>query len=258
MFIDINGLKINYEVAGTGNNVVLLHGWGANIKSFEPVHQNLQQWFTTYSIDLPGFGKSDQPPCPWGVKEYAAAIDNFFSTLNINQPIIIGHSFGGRIAIYLAAQNNVQKMILVDSAGIKPKRSLKYFLKVYTYKAFKNLLKLPGLNRNKDELLNNLKKKFGSADYQNVSGVMQQTLIKVVNEDLRHLMPQIKASTLLIWGEKDTATPVSDGQLMEKLIPDAGLVILKNVGHFSYLEKLGDFLAIINNFLDKEKIRRKK
>ncbi|RKZ90045.1 MAG: alpha/beta hydrolase [Candidatus Parabeggiatoa sp. nov. 1] len=249
MFITINNLQINYHASGTGKNIILLHGWGAQISSFKPVHQYLENNLRVYSLDLPGFGKSDPPPESWGTAEYTHLVQQFIHELGIKNPIIMGHSFGGRIAIRLALIETIHKLILVDSAGIKPKRKLNYYLKVYAYKLLKNVAQLPILKHVFKKMLESVQKKAGSKDYQNASGVMRTTLIKVVNEDLTELLPQIKAPTLLMWGENDQATPVSDGQLMEQLIPDAGLVVLKNAGHFSYLDKLNEFLLIISSFL---------
>jgi pimeloyl-ACP methyl ester carboxylesterase len=249
LFITINNLKINYHVSGKGHDVLLLHGWGAKIQSFEPVHQHLEKYFRVYSIDLPGFGDSEPPPIPWGTEDYTELVQQFIQHLHINNPILMGHSFGGRIAIRLALREKIHKLILVDSAGLKPKRKLDYYLKVYSYKLLKKMASLPILKLYLKNTLNNFQNKAGSKDYQNASGIMKATFVKVVNEDLKDLLRQIQISTLLMWGENDTATPVSDGQMMEKLIPDAGLVVLKNAGHFSYLDKLNEFILIINNFL---------
>ncbi len=252
MYQDVNGIKINYKTTGAGRDLLILHGWGGSIKSFEPVHKYFENYFRVTSIDFPGFGDSPEPPQAWTVKEYAQAIDGFMTQMGMERPIVIGHSFGGRVIIWLAPQKKFHKIILVDSAGIKPKRPLMYYIKVYTYKAAKNILALPLINNYKEELLEKLKKQLGSADYQQVSGIMRETLVKVVNEDLRHLLPQINVPTLLIWGEKDTATPVEDGKLMEQLIPDAGLVVFKDAGHFAYLDKLNDFLIVASSFLKNE------
>ncbi|MCF6139260.1 alpha/beta fold hydrolase [Pseudalkalibacillus berkeleyi] len=253
MKIDIGGVSVNYRVSGEGRSILLLHGWGTSLKSFEPVHNNLEKHFKVYSIDFPGFGESEEPPEPWDVEAYTNMLRKFITDLNIEDPILVGHSFGGRVSIRYAAHHPVHKIILVDSAGVKPKRKLSYYYKVYTYKTFKKLLNLPGLKGHKEEILTKVKGKLGSADYKNVSGVMQQTMVKVVNEDLQRFMPEIKAPTLLVWGENDTATPVGDAEIMEKAIPNAGLVVLKGVGHYSYLEKLNEFLVIIDNFLEKDK-----
>lgn len=256
MNIDIDGTNVHYHVSGEGVPVVLLHGWGANIQAFAPVHQFLEKHFKVWSIDFPGFGESEEPPEPWTVGDYTNMLEKFLKKLGIEEPILIGHSFGGRVSIKYASSRPVRKIILVDSAGIKPKRKPSYYAKVYTYKAFKNLLKLPIINRYEQEVLSKVKKKLGSADYKNVSGIMQQTMVKVVNEDLRHHLPSINAPTLLVWGELDDATPVEDGKLMESMIPDAGLVVLKNAGHYAYLDKRNEFLVIIDSFLQKDKEER--
>ncbi|WP_240378039.1 alpha/beta fold hydrolase [Bacillus piscicola] len=257
MNIDIDGVNVHYHVSGEGADVVLLHGWGANIQAFAPVHQSLEKNFRVWSLDFPGFGESDEPPEPWTVGDYTVMLEKFLQKLEIDQPILVGHSFGGRVSIKYAANHPVRKVILVDSAGIKPKRKPMYYVKVYTYKTFKKLLKLPIINRYENDILTKVKGKLGSADYKNVSGIMQQTMVKVVNEDLQHHLPHIKAPVLLVWGEQDEATPVADGKLMEKLIPDAGLVVLENAGHYSYLDKRNEFLIIIDSFLQKDKGERK-
>ena len=139
----------------------------------------------------------------------------------------------------------------MDAAGIKPRHSMKYYVKVYTYKAVKHLLPLMMGKAKGEEMLNRYRKKVGSSDYSNASEMMRRILSKVVNEDLKHVMPSIKASTLLVWGEKDT--PLSDAKKMEKLIPDAGLVEFPGVGHYSFLENPWQFDAVINSFLEKDK-----
>ncbi|RSL30107.1 alpha/beta hydrolase [Salibacterium salarium] len=253
MEIDIDGIKVHYHVSGKGTDIMLLHGWGVDMQAFAPVHKALEKHFRVWSIDFPGFGNSEEPPEPWTVGNYTDFFGLLLEKLQINQPILVGHSFGGRVSIKYASAHPVRKVILVDSAGIKPKRKPKYYVKVYTYKAFKNLLNMPILNRYKDTILTKVKGKLGSADYKNVSGIMQQTMVKVVNEDLRHHLPHIKVPTLLVWGENDEATPVEDGRLMEQMIPDGGLVVLNNAGHYSYLDKLNQFLLVIDSFLQKDK-----
>lgn len=254
MFIDINGMKLNYIVEGEGSPIILLHGWGANIQAFMPVHNHLAKFHRVYTLDLPGFGESQEPPEQWGTEDYTDFLHAFMQKMEIKNPILMGHSNGGRISIFYAAKyGGLNKIILVDSAGVKPKRKLKYFIKVYTFKAAKHLLSLPLLNRYKEEILSKVKSKLGSSDYKNSSGVMQQTMVKVVNEDLKHLMPKVNVPVLLIWGENDLDTPVSDGEKMEKLMPDAGLVVLKNAGHFAYLDQLRQFLVIVDKFLEKDR-----
>lgn len=254
--LTIDGIGVNYEVSGNGRDVLLLHGWGANLQSFAFVRENLEKHFRVFALDFPGFGQSGEPPVPWGVEEYSAVVRKFIEQLGINEPIIIGHSHGGRTAIRYAAEYPVRKLVLVDSAGVKPKRSLKYYIRVYSYKTAKHLLSLPGLKRYKEPLLDKFRGKVGSDDYRNATGIMRQTLVRLVNTDLTALMPRIQAPALLIWGEFDTATPLAHGQLMEKLIPNAGLVVLKHAGHWSYVEKPREFLIILNNFLESDRTPR--
>ncbi|PRO65334.1 alpha/beta fold hydrolase [Alkalicoccus urumqiensis] len=257
MYIELEYGKLNYEKSGSGPPVILLHGWGANIGAMSPIQRGLEGDFTVYSLDLPGFGDSEEPPEQWGIADYCDVLRDFIDKLSIENPILIGHSFGGRMSIYYTATyGGVHKVILVDSAGIKPKRKFSYHVKVSTYKAAKKMLKLPGLKHREEELLQKLKGKFGSADYKGTSGIMQQTMVKVVNEDLQHLMPDMKCPVLLIFGEQDTATPVSDGKRMEELIPDAGLVVLNQAGHYAYLDQPQQFQAVIHSFLEKDKRSR--
>ena len=252
MFITIRNLKLHYRATGDGLPILLLHGWGVDLTTFAPLHAYLEQFFRVYSLDFPGFGQSDPPPVVWGTAEYADVVREFLQAMQIDAPMLIGHSFGGRVAIRLAASLPISKMILFGSAGIRPKRSLKYYVKVSAYKAAKMILTLPGIRAHGEPILERFRKQAGSQDYRQTSGVMRGTFIKVVNEDLRHLLPNITASTLLIWGERDTATPVADGRLMEKMIPDAGLVVLKDAGHYAFLDRFQQTTLILNNFLKQE------
>ncbi|MDO3644764.1 alpha/beta fold hydrolase [Mucilaginibacter sp. L3T2-6] len=249
----IKGLNINYNETGAGKPVVLLHGWGSNLQAFTRIQENLESSFHVISVDLPGFGKSQEPNEVWGVYEYTEFIEEFLSVKNISNPILAGHSYGGRISIVYSSRNPVHKLILLDSAGIKPTRPLSYYIRVYTYKFVRAVLPYLVGRAKANEIIENYRKQAGSSDYKSASPVMRQVLVKSVNEDLKVEMPKIKAPTLLVWGENDTATPVSDAKTMEKLIPNAGLVVLRNAGHFAFVEKLGEFLIILNNFLEPDK-----
>jgi len=251
--LQVNGLNINYTESGEGKPLVFLHGWGSSLQVFEKIQQYFEPDFHVFAIDLPGFGKSQEPNDVWGVYEYTAFIEEFFKLKNISNPILVGHSYGGRISIVYASRNPVLKLVLLDSAGIKPHRPLSYYIKVYTYKFVRAILPYLVGRTKANEIIENYRKQAGSSDYKSASATMRQVLVKSVNEDLKSVMPQIKAPTLLVWGENDTATPVSDARTMEKLIPNAGLVVLKNAGHFSFVEKAGEFLIILNNFLQPDK-----
>lgn len=250
--INIWGQDIVYYVSGHGRPVVLLHGWGTDASSLAPVFDHLKKFFSVYSLDLPGFGQSPPPGEVWSVGRYAEAVERFIKELALDRPVLIGHSFGGRLGIILGAKKIPHKIVLIDSAGIRPRRNWKYYSRVYTYKCAKKIFTLPVLRKYRQKALSYWLKSNPSSDYNAAQGVMRQIFVKVVNEDLRHYLPRIEAPALLVWGEKDTATPLADGQLMEKLIPDSGLVVFKDAGHYSYLDRLPQFLRVIDSFLHDE------
>ena len=252
-FINIKGQKVHYKCTGQGKEVILLHGWGGSLDVFKALQTNLEPNFKVYGIDLPGFGKSPEPQIAWGTEEYANLIKDFLAELQIKQPILIGHSYGGRLMIRLGSMIEVHKNIFVGSAGIKPERPASYYFKVYTFKCLKFIAHLPILSIFLKDAFEQYRNRAGSSDYKNASDVMKATLVKAVNEDLTHLLPKVSASSLLIWGENDTATPLRDGKKMEALIPDAGLAVMKNCGHYCFVEKSQEFLIIVNSFLEKDK-----
>ncbi len=247
MFTEIDNLKIAYQVAGSGTPIVLLHGWGGEANSFKPVFDWLSSSYQVYALDLPGFGLSELPPAAWDASDYAKFLSAFFHKLNINKAHLIGHSYGGRISIVLAAEEpeKVEKLILVDSAGIIPRRTAKYYIRIGFAKIGRVMRYCGTLG---DKLADSISQWVGSKDYRE-AGPMRSTMVKSVNQNLRPLLSKIQASTLLIWGENDTDTPVSFGKIMEKEIPDAGLIVLKDAGHFSYLDQLPQFCEIVTKFL---------
>lgn len=252
MKILVDGLNINYEVFGEGKDILVLHGWGAEIKTIMPMANALSGKFKVWLLDLPGFGESDLPHEDYDVYSYAKLVKEFADKMGIVDPILIGHSFGGRLSIILSGKKmlNPPKIILVDSAGIKPKRGIDYYAKVYSYKLMKKIAKLVG--KISPEMEEKIKSSFGSSDYKNASPVLRKVFVRVVNEDLTYLLKDISCPTLLFWGEKDDATPLSDAKKMEKLIPDAGIVTVKSGGHYSYIDNFPLFNAVVNNFLEKD------
>lgn len=246
--LDVDGLRTRHLVRGSGQPVLVLHGWGACIEAVEPIVSALEPLATVHALDLPGFGESALPPHPWGVEEYQAFVAAFMDAVGVERASIVAHSNGGRIAIRMAATEpqRVDKLVLVDSAGIRPRRTLRWYRRVALAKAGKHAARMlgdPG-----ERLRERLVSKAASADYL-AAGAMRPTLVRLVNADLRGHLPQIGASTLLIWGAEDTDTPPSDGQLMERLIPDAGLVLLDGAGHYSYLDQQARFGTIVRHFL---------
>lgn len=248
--IQLLGLNFHYTVQGEGAPIILMHGWGCNLTTLQSVEKVAMENHKVYNVDFPGFGESHEPSQVWGVEEYTQLIEQFVKAENIENPILLGHSFGGRVGILYSSRNKVNKLILVDAAGVKPRRSLKYYFKVYTYKLGKKLMPLIYGKERAQQRIDAMRAKRGSSDYNNSSPMMRAILSKVVNEDLKEKMPLIKAPTLLIWGENDTATPLRDAKIMEKLIPNAGLVSFPGCGHYSFLDNPFQFAAVLRSFLN--------
>ena len=192
-------MKINYKIIGEGDLVVLLHGWGQNIQMMKPIGDNLCSNHRITIIDFPGFGESDEPSTPWTIDDYSLLIENLVRELNIRKPIVMGHSFGGRVAIRFSANNPIEKLVLFGSPCIRENKKLPLSTRI-----LKKLKTLPGL----DKLGEKMKKYIGSRDYKAASPIMRQTLVNVVNEDLASYARRIEEPTLLIWGENDTEAPV--------------------------------------------------
>ena len=249
MTITVQGRTVSYIDSDPTNEsarpvVLFLHGWGAPAETYRLMLDHLSAYCRVVAPDLPGFGGSAEPETPWCVDDYVAWTEAFVAALGLKDVVLMNHSFGGRISIKLLAKRplpfGVKKAVFMDAAGIRPKRGLKYYYKVYSYKAMKKLL--PGLAKKRQG-------KVGSADYRNASPLMRQTMVRCINEDLTHLLKDNPVSTLLIWGAADTATPLSDGQKMEQLIPDAGLVVLEGAGHFAFAQQWGLCSRVLDSFL---------
>lgn len=250
--IDIDGVRLHYRDSGEKElqPVLLMHGWGCNMDTVASIENIFKGKMRVINIDLPGHGKSSEPPQVWGVEEFTTLIEHFSDGLNLERPSVIGHSFGGRIGILMSSRRNIEKLMLVDSAGIKPKRGFDYYRKVYTFKALKNILHLIFGKKKGEELTERLRGKNGSSDYRNSSPKMRAVMSRCVNEDLKKAMPLIKSPTMLVWGEQDTATPLSDAETMKRLIPNARLVSFPGCGHYSFLDNPFGFRSAAESFFN--------
>lgn len=239
MEITVDGIKIFYERSDNGGTpTLILHGWGADSTVMKVLHEGIaSKSKSVISLDLPLFGKSGNPPESYTVFDYANLISKFLSALGIGKVNLIGHSFGGRIALILAAKEKelVEKVILIDSAGCRPHRGFKYRFKIIAYK----LKKFFGIKSGA----------AGSKDYQNLPVRFRGIFVRVVNEHLEPYMKKIKAPALIIWGKDDIETPLYMAERLNKLISDSGLVTLENAGHFSFLDRPQETNLIINAFI---------
>ena len=255
----INGTEIHYRISGTGKRrVLLLHGWGCDMKMMQPVAEALENDHQVLLVDFPGHGESGRPPVPWGVPEYAQALTDLLTRLEYTPCAVIAHSFGCRVAAWLEANRGgfFDKIVFTGGAGIRPKPSEEALKRGARYKQLKGYCetakKIPLLGRAAEGWEEKLRRKYGSSDYNALDPEMRKTFVKVVNEDLSELYSRFRASTLLIWGDADTETPLWMAKEMEKRIPDAGLVILEGGTHFAYLEQNGRFNVIVRQFLKED------
>lgn len=238
MKINVKNLSLNYIQYGEGNDIVLLHGWGQNIEMMRPIGDNFQNRFRITILDFPGFGESEEPKEAWTIEDYELMLEEFLKKVNVKKPIVIGHSFGGRVAIRYSARNPISKLVLFGSPCIRIQEELSLGVKI-----LKKLKTLPGLN----DLGEYMKKFIGSRDYKAASPIMRQTLVNVVNEDLSKFAREIEEPTLLIWGTNDTEAPLNEAKELEKIMLDAALITLPGT-HYAYLENLPRVVTILDNF----------
>lgn len=239
LIIKIGHVSVNYIQYGEGPDIVLLHGWGQNIEMMEPLGSKLLNSRITI-LDLPGFGKSSEPDTVWNIEDYTEFLKEFLIKVHVLNPTLIGHSFGGRIAICYSAKYKVNKVVLFGSPCIREKKELSF-----KEKTLKKLKKIPGLN-----ILSELAKNYiGSTDYKQATPRMRDILVRVINQDLSNYAALIKVPTLLIWGDLDVSAPLEDAKKLEQIIPDAGLVILPGKTHYAYLEDLSKVTTILTKFL---------
>lgn len=244
--MNIKGININYIEYGNkkGKDVVLLHGWGQNIEMMDPIGKGLMKDFHITILDLPGFGSSSEPPYGYTVYDYYEVLSEFLDKLKIKNPILIGHSFGGRLSIIYASKKKCEKVVLLASPF---KRSTKK--NSFKVKLLKFMKKIPIIK----ELEHYMKTKIGSTDYRNASPVMKSVLVNTVNEDLTEYIKQIEVPTILIWGDLDDAVPIEDAKYAESIMKDAALIVYEGCTHYAYLERINQTINILNSFLKEGK-----
>lgn len=242
MLKSINGLNVNYVSYGKKGTkeIVFLHGWGQNIEMMRPVGDNLEKEYHITIIDLPGFGRSEEPKYVFSLFDYVELLHQLLIELEIKKPILAGHSFGGKISLLYASKYDVEKLILFGSPfrpGLK-KMPLKT-------KILKSIKKLPGM----EKLASEAKKHIGSTDYRNASPLMRKIMVDHVNLDITEEVKEIKAPTIIIWGDLDQAVPLQEAYVLENLISDSAVIVYEGCTHYAYLERLGQTVNIIKSFI---------
>ena len=239
------GVRTYYTVSGSGPAVLILEGWGTDTRVYASIARVLEEKYTVYTLDFPGFGQSEEPKEVWDVGAYADFVVEFVRFLSLDSLSLIGHSFGGRVIFKLHERElpfRIDKIVLIDSAGVAPKDTFKKKVRRAKYKCGRRILEIfaPGK-------VESYRLKRSSPDYRAASPMMREVLKKTVSEDLTHLFMRVKSPTLLIWGRNDTATPLDDAHLMEKSIADSGLVVLEG-GHYSFLDSPVVFKNVLRSY----------
>lgn len=237
MFYHYGDVKVYYAFKNrnSSNPIILLHGWGADSQIFKPIWKAFPER-SFLCIDFPPFGKSQKKIENFNIYTYVALLMSLCEHLHIEKCDVLAHSFGGRVASILASIkcSLVRSCIFVGSAGLKPKRNLKYYYSIYKYKILKKLGK---------STLN-----LGSKDYQLLDENMKKTFNSIVNEDLAPYYQSVRCKTLIVWGEKDKETPLYMAKKLHKYIKNSKLEIIKDAGHFCFLTNTLSFNKIIGKF----------
>ena len=246
--------KTLLKVAGDGQPVLILHGWGASSSSWEKVQGILAcNNYKIYCPDLPGFGKTDSPKKAWGVSDYVDWVSEFAKSQNLDNFILIGHSFGGRISIKFANYypKKVKSLILCDSAGLKVSPSFSRRLVLFFVGSLKLMFGITFFQKIKEEMKELFFFAISSTDYAKASKIMRKTMKRVLAEDLFVYLNGIKTKTLIVWGKKDKLVPVEHAHVFKEQIQDSQLEIISNVGHSPHLKVPDKLSGIILNFLKK-------
>lgn len=247
-------------LGSSGPTVVMLHGWGRSLEALRPMGEMLAQGCRVILIDLPGFGLSPLPlPASnegggWDTEQYAERIKRFLDESGVQSCVLVGHSFGGRLSVQLASRHPslVQGLVLIGAHGLKRTRPPLEQLKVSAIRALGTVAKkIDGVIGTR-LFAHYFAPKFGSADYK-AAGDLRKTLVKTVNEDLSAQAAKIKAPTLLLWGERDSQTPLDLAYSYKALISESELHVFSRKGHEPFSD-VGSHLMIryIENFLRKQ------
>ncbi|MEK7542240.1 MAG: alpha/beta hydrolase [Patescibacteria group bacterium] len=242
--IEVNGLQVNYKIAGEGNPLLILHGWGSSSDSWVKVAEQIAEaGYKVIVPDLPGFGKTGAPKEVWGVGEYTQFVKQFAGKLGIEKFVLAGHSFGGQIAVQFAATypEKLEKLVLIAAAGVRRTPGVFKKLVMTIAKLVSFLLYLVPFEDLRNNIKNAMYMVIRRRDYIKTQGIMREVFKKVITQDLTAKFSKIQIPTLIIWGDKDEMTPVQDAYLMQELIPNSKLEVINAAKHalnFQAPEKL--------------------
>lgn len=249
MNVIINDIAVEYRDDGDGPVMLFLHGWQDDLHTFDAIAETLKNKWRIISVDLPGFGMSEMPKFAWDLAAYAEFVKDFVEKLSITPDILVGHSFGGRIAIKAVATKLLysRKLILLASAGISKTNTPRNLFFAAIAKMGKLITLIPPFYFWRNQLRRKLYAWTGS-DYLQSGPLLQGIFLNIIKEDVRFIAAQINIPTLLVWGKQDTETPISDGKRLAEIIPDATLEIIPGAGHFIHRQYPARVAELIQNF----------
>lgn len=248
MTIIVDNKAVGYDCKGKGKQVVvLLHGWGANRRSLDAVAKELSSKYTVISLDVPGFGESERPDEIWGLGEYASWLSACLAKLKVEPYVLVGHSNGGAIAIKAVSLGlAVEKLVLIGASGIRSRENgKKMFYKTVAKTGKVATAVLPKSVRKR--IRGKWYDSIGSELYDTAG--MEEFFKKVTSEDLLIDSAMLGVPTLLIYGSEDKATPPLYGRLYHESIDDSTLQIVEGAGHYVFVDKPAQTLALIKDFL---------
>lgn len=242
MKIEIKNTKVNYIDYGNkdGKPLVFLHGWGQNIEMMKPIADPFTKTNRIIILDFPGFGDSEEPSDIWKIEDFADFVHELLEKINVQKPVMIGHSFGGKVTLFYASKYETDRIVLLASPFKKEIQKLSMKTKM-----LKELKKVPGLSKFEQFA----KRHIGSTDYKNASPKMREIMVEHVNLDITENVKKIKVPSLLIWGTMDEAVPLTQAYELEKLISDSAVIELDGGTHYAYLEFRPNVISILRNFI---------
>jgi pimeloyl-ACP methyl ester carboxylesterase len=250
---DFEGNTVKYLTAGEGDNyAVILQGWATKSELYSSVIDTLSEKYTVIFPLFSGFGESAEPKNSFCVDDYARLTNTLLYSLGIKEAVFFCHSYGGRVFYKLNARDDratrPTSVILSDTAGIVPKKSLYKRLRIKIYKLGRRILSTKVMRFFFPDALEELRRKNGSADYNSATPVMRETLVRSVNEDLSDLIPLVNCPALVMWGVNDDAVPLSDAYKIRDAIKDAAVIEFSSSGHFPFITERARFLAVMRSF----------
>ena len=248
--IKIDGLNVNYKIAGRGQPILILHGWGGSSESWINVQELLSKKYLVIAPDLPGFGKTPSPPVGWSLERYVEFVERFSQELDLGRIILLGHSLGGRIAIVYAVKypQELERLILCSAAGIRHMR-LRHKILLIIAKSANLIGSLPFVRRYRQRVRRLFYHAIQRTDYLEAEGVMKEIFLSVLSRNLRPILSSITTSTLVLWGEEDDYVPLKDAYIMKEEIADAKLVTFPGIGHTPHKKIPEELVKEIETFL---------